>query len=105
MGDPLDQPCPEELRQAFLELLESTLLLIRGHARNADYCHALADHMHNVPAPLAGYTPDMLRFYWEVEVPCFLGALEEIGEPLPSHFREQWEVVANWHRALSESTL
>jgi hypothetical protein len=101
MADPLDQPFPEELRLAFLELLESTLLLLRGHARNADYCHALADHMHNVPALLARYSPDLLCFYWEVEVPCFIGALERIGEPPPPPFWEHWEVVETWHRALN----
>ena len=69
MGESQDQACPEELRLGFLELLESALLLIRGHAKNADYCHAIADHMHNVPALLARDTPDLLRFYWEVEVP------------------------------------
>lgn len=105
MGDPLDQLCPEELRLAFLELLESTLLLLRSPARNADYCHALADHLHNVPALLVRYTPDRLRFYWEVEVPCFIGTLEEIGAPPPSPFREQWEVVETWHRASNEDAI
>jgi hypothetical protein len=103
MGVPQDQPCPEELRLAFLELLKSTLLLIRISCPKSAYCQALADHMHNVPDLLAHYTPDLLCFYWEVEVPCFIGELERIGEPPQSPFWEHWKMVETWHRALSET--
>jgi hypothetical protein len=93
MADFQDQACPEELRLAFLEMLRSTLISIRNNAHNSDYCLALADHTHNIPSLLARYSPDLLRFYWEVEVPCFVATLERIGEPPPALFRERWEPI------------
>ena len=31
-----------------------------------------ADHLHNLPALLTKYTPDLLDYYWTVERPCFI---------------------------------
>jgi hypothetical protein len=85
--------CPVPLRQAFLDLLTWTLLYIRNEPTNAKLCLALSDHMHNVPALLAGFRPEQLRYYWEVERPCFLGALQAIGRNAPAGFYEPWQIV------------
>jgi hypothetical protein len=92
------QECPEPLRGAFLELLTWTLLCVRAHSADAHLCFALADHMHNVPALLAGFRPDLLRYYWEVERPCFLRALAAIGQPVPGAFGAPWGVVESEYR-------
>ena len=92
--------CPEPLRQAFLDLLTGTQLHIRGESRDARLCFALSDHMHNVPATLAGFRPELLRYYWEVERPCFLRALERMGRQAPGTFVEPWRIVESKHRRL-----
>ena len=94
--------CPGPLQQAFLELLRCTLLQIRNEPTDARLCLALSDHMHNVPALLARFRPDLLRYYWEVDRPCFLRALESIGRPTQGCFSEQWEVVEGEYRRLCE---
>jgi hypothetical protein len=92
--------CSEPLRRAFLDLLTLTLLHIRNEPGDAMLSLALADHMHNVPALLAGFKSEMLRYYWEVERPCFLRSLEAIGQSLPAQFVESWKVVENEYRRM-----
>jgi hypothetical protein len=92
--------CTEPLRQAFLDLLTLALLHIRNEPTDARLCRALSDHLHNVPALLAGFRPELLRYYWEVERPCFLHALEAIGRQTPSPYGELWEVVESEYRRL-----
>ena len=85
--------CPERLRQAFLDLLRWTLLLIRNQPSDARLCFALSDHVHNVPSLLADFRVDLLRYYWEVERLCFLRALTVIGKSAPTQFGECWDVI------------
>ncbi len=92
--------CPEPLRQAFLDLLTWTLLHIRNEPGDSRLCLALSDHMHNVPTLLASFRPELLRYYWEVERPCFLRALEAIGRRAPVQFGESWEAVESEYRRL-----
>lgn len=92
--------CPELLRNAFLDLLARTLLYVRLEPTNAKLCHALSDHVHNVPALLARFRTEQLRYYWEVERPCFLRALETIGRKPPGAFDEPWQVVEGEYRRL-----
>jgi hypothetical protein len=92
--------CPEPLRQAFLELLTWTLLHVRNDPSDPKLCFALADHVHNVPALLAGFRTDRLAYYWEVERPCFLRALEAIGQEPPGPFGDPWEVIGSEYRRL-----
>ncbi len=95
--------CPEPLRRAFLSLLTWTLLHIRNEPGDTPLCLALADHMHNVPELLADFHPDLLRYYWEVERPCFLRAMEAIGRRAPGQFVESWRVIEGEYRRLSMS--
>jgi hypothetical protein len=65
--------CPPEIAAVLLDMLGHGLLACRaaGWAGRPDRCAVEADHLHNVPALLADYSPDRLRFYWEVERPSF----------------------------------
>lgn len=94
--------CPEQLRQAFLDLLYWTLLHIRNQAGDGRRCLALSDHMHNVPALLTCFRPELLRYYWEVERACFLRAWATIDHDVPSQFKEPWSVVENEYRRLCQ---
>ncbi|MFH5803112.1 hypothetical protein [Alienimonas sp. DA493] len=94
------RPCPDPLREAFLELLRCTLILIRNGPDDAAWCQALADHLHNVPTLLIDFDPDLLRYYWEVERACFLDALGRIDRPPPAYFDEPWRVVERSYRRL-----
>lgn len=93
MNNTPSHECPERLRRAFLDLLSWTLLHIRNEPSDARLCLALSDHVHNVPSLLADFRPDLLGYYWEVERPCFLRALEAIGKRAPVQFGECWDVI------------
>ncbi|MDB6175351.1 MAG: hypothetical protein JWL59_4662 [Chthoniobacteraceae bacterium] len=79
------------VRDAFLEILSETLLLIRSAASDQDLFHALADHAHNIPGHLRHYKSDLLIFYWETERPCFLHnpASRRIGQA----FQDAWPIL------------
>ena len=92
--------CPEPLRLAFLDLLEWTLVTIRNNSTDSHFCLALSDHMHNVPALLANFHPDLLAYYWKVERLCFLRDLEAAGRQYPGYLDELWDVVEDEYRRL-----
>jgi hypothetical protein len=45
--------------------------------------------VHNLPALVAGYHPDLLRFYWNTERPLFM-------RQVPDDESRDWEPL--WHR-------
>jgi hypothetical protein len=49
-------------------------------------CAVEADHIHNLSALLQNYSPDLLKYYWEVERPSFVSHSEGVDlstfEPL-----------------------
>lgn len=65
--------CPPEIATILLDILYHGLLSCRvaGWAGRAEQCATEADHLHNIPALLADYSPDRLRYYWEVERPSY----------------------------------
>jgi hypothetical protein len=87
--------CPVEISEILLGLLERGLLRVRSLAWSgrADLCAVEADHLHNIPSLLSDYSEEKLRYYWEVERPCFieqmppdqLVAWEALWEPLRPH--------------------
>lgn len=95
--------CPEPLRQAMLDLLAYTLVTIRNEPSNSRQCLALADHMHNVPSLLAEFNFGRFRYYWEVERPCFLHAMNTAGCRVPGAFKVFWEVVETEYQRLCGS--
>ncbi len=65
--------CPPEIAAVLLDILGHGLLSCRaaGWGGDASRCADEADHLHNVPALLANYSPELLRYYWDVERPSF----------------------------------
>jgi hypothetical protein len=66
--------CPVKIADVLLEILQNALLVIRASGWNDDAarCAHHADHVHNLPSLLADYTPDRLRYYWDVERKAFV---------------------------------
>jgi hypothetical protein len=62
----LDEECSRGIRDAFLDILGQSLLLIRNAADDKDFCHALAYHAHNIPSHISHYKPELLVYYWSV---------------------------------------
>jgi len=65
--------CPPEIATILSEILQTGLLRIRalGSSQNAMRCTVEADHLHNLPALLAEYKPELLDYYWRVERVAF----------------------------------
>jgi hypothetical protein len=66
--------CPDEIADILLEILKDGILRIRalGWSENPSRCAIEADHLHNLPELVAHFSPDLLRFYWEVSRPSFM---------------------------------
>ena len=67
--------CPAEIAEIIAEIIQTGLLRIRslGWSGDAGRCAIEADHIHNLPGLLTNYSPDLLKYYWEVERPSYLG--------------------------------
>jgi hypothetical protein len=92
-----------ELQQAFLDLLATTLLLIRNSPADAELCEALSDHLHNVPRLLGGFRIELLVFYWEVERSSFLARLRATNRNPPRQFDQPWQIIEREYCRLSQS--
>jgi hypothetical protein len=86
------QECPEQLRIALLELLYHSLLHIRSSSTESHLVFVHADHVHNIPNLLSRFKPDLLKFYWEVERPCFIHNLPP-GTTAPQVFELLWGTI------------
>src|SRR5690349_16267437 len=90
--------CPDLLRFAFHELLYRTLICIRSSCSDSRLVFVHADHVHNIPGLLSHFTPDLLKYYWEVERPCFLKNLPPGSSP-PALFEPIWITIEReYHR-------
>ncbi len=89
---------PDDVRHAFLKILYYTLISIRA-TKDTELTFALSDHAHNIPGVIDRYTPETFRYYWEVERPCFLRAMERLGQPFDS-FEEHWVVLERHYESL-----
>jgi hypothetical protein len=83
--------CPRDIAEVILEMVGHGIVRIRlfGGVNDAKKCFVEADHVHNLPALVAGYHPDLLRFYWNTERPLFM-------RQVPDDERRDWEPL--WHR-------
>ncbi len=90
---------PEEVRQAFLEILFHTLCYIRAFVKHPDLCHALADHAHNIPSFLKRPEPELLRFYWKVERPPFLEKMDALKQKV-GIFEPAWKIIEQEYEKL-----
>lgn len=104
MNDSSAEPCPEPLRTALLELVRWSLIVIRNDSAAADQVCAYADHVHNLPALVAQFHVDGLAYYWDVERPCFLKALERLDAQPPYFFKLRWATIEDeYHRRCGSS--
>jgi hypothetical protein len=81
--------CPPDIAEIILEILQTGLLGIRaqGWSGNSASCACEADHLHNLPQLLGDYSPELLRYYWEVERPAYCSH----AEGNPAAFASAWE--------------
>lgn len=93
---------PDDVRHAFLEMLYFTLLSIRA-TKEDDIVFILSDHAHNLPRLIDSFTEEAFRYYWEVERPCFLQALERVGHQPFGPFQEYWAVLKRHYEGLSRN--
>src|SRR5436309_1190629 len=63
--------CPPDIADVLLEILTTGILRIRSMGRS-EHSSLEADHLHNLPALLQNYSPELLQYYWEVERPSFI---------------------------------
>jgi hypothetical protein len=70
--------CPSGIAEILLDILRDGILSIRA-VDEIEFASLLADHLHNLPALLKTYSPELLRFYWEVERPSFIARCAEAG--------------------------
>jgi hypothetical protein len=85
--------CPDEIADILLEILGTGILRIRalGWTQNAARCAVEADHLHNLPHLLSHFSEDLLKYYWEVERPSFIG---QCSAENAAQFTPLWERLA-----------
>jgi hypothetical protein len=67
--------CPAEIAGIITEILTTGLLRIRAlgwSGANAQRCAVEADHLHNLPALLSDFKPELLAYYWDAERVSFI---------------------------------
>jgi hypothetical protein len=86
--------CPREIAEIITEILRIGLLRIRalGWQQNPNRCAIEADHLHNLPALLAAYKPELLEYYWSAERVCFIqqSSREDVAQ-----FEPLWQALAD----------
>ena len=82
--------CPTDVADVLLEILTRGILQTRVFAGQKDFrrCVQEADHIHNLPALLRDYQPELLLFYWDVERPILIQQVTEQG---CAAFHSAWE--------------
>src|SRR5262245_29351674 len=83
--------CPQNIARILVEIIQIALLRSRaaGWSGDARRCAVEADHVHNLPRLLLDYSPELLRYYWEVSKP---GYEQETGAPDPG-FQPLWDAL------------
>jgi hypothetical protein len=97
MEDEKRQP-PDEVRHALLKILYYTLISIRA-TKDTELTFVLSDHAHNIPHLLDHYSPETFQYYWDIERPCFIRAMERLRYPFAS-FQEHWTVLKKHYESL-----
>jgi hypothetical protein len=67
--------CPPEITKIITEILTAGLLRIRAlgwSGANTERCAVEADHLHNLPALLNDFKPELLAYYWDAERVSFI---------------------------------
>jgi len=66
--------CPAEIAELLLEIIRVGILNCRGAcwAKDVQAAAREADHIHNLPALVTDFKPELLLYYWEVERASYL---------------------------------
>ena len=66
--------CPQEIADVIIQILRDGILRIRARAwaDDVEACAVESDHLHNLPALLRSYRPELLDYYLDVERPAYL---------------------------------
>jgi hypothetical protein len=80
--------CPPDVAEVLAEILHWALVRIRGVGFSGDArrCAQEADHVHNLPALIQNYSPDLLLYYWKIERLSFVKHAQESRV-----FEEPWK--------------
>ena len=73
--------CPPTIARVVLEIIRQATLRARaaGWAGDARRAALEADHVHNLPELLMNYSPDLLRYYWNVQRAGYLSQAQRTG--------------------------
>jgi hypothetical protein len=84
--------CPPEVADPVARILYKAIVTIRGAAWNnmSTYCAIEADHIHNLPSLLRGYSRECLEYYLDVERRGYIRDLEELQDMDAEVFRPMW---------------
>ncbi len=88
--------CPAEIAKIITEIVATGLLRIRAlgwSGANAQRCAVEADHLHNLPALLSDFKPELLAYYWDAERVSFIqrSSAEDVEA-----FEPLWEAMSGF---------
>jgi hypothetical protein len=65
--------CPAEIAEIVCDILRMGILRLRNvGSQDGGLCFLEADHLHNLPTLLMGFSQEQLDYYWHVERVAFL---------------------------------
>jgi hypothetical protein len=93
--------CPPEIAEILVSILRMGILQIRaaGWSGDSRRCAIEADHIHNLTSLLDHYSPELLKYYWEVERPSFIS---QVAEADLAGFESLWNRLARQVAGQSE---
>lgn len=95
--------CPPAISDVILDIL--TCGLLRSRVSGEFHLSALeADHLHNLPAMVKNYRPELLRFYWEVERTSFIEGCSRNNISI-ANFQPLWDSLSEVMKELNEPAI
>jgi hypothetical protein len=96
-------PCPPDIAKILAAILSTGLMRIRALAwnGNASRCAVEADHLHNLPALLTAFNPELLDYYWTVERPAYI---KNSAHEDAAGFERWWRDLASHVGASTEAS-
>lgn len=92
--------CPKEVSEAALQIIQKAVLSIRfaAYQHDADYCALEADHIHNLPGLILNYRRDNLKYYLDIERPCYVERVKEVSGNAEA-YQAQWQRLEQFVQA------
>ena len=94
--------CPSPIAEILLNIIQTGILRVRAAAwaGKTDQVAIEADHIHNLPAILKNYSPDALKFYWDIERHEFISRAPDNGA-----FQDLWKKLESFTASIGQSVL